>query len=137
MKINRTAPDGDRAAPPADFRERYDVAVLGGTMAGGLLAAVLARQGVRVLVVPGAEDRSEPSGETTVPYTAEVFLLLAKRFDIPEIAAFGLFPDLPADVRRDSGVKKSLGFLYHRVGRPQSPEESIQFNVPGDRKSVV
>ncbi|MGW7302790.1 NAD(P)/FAD-dependent oxidoreductase [Streptomyces sp. NPDC054829] len=132
MKINRTAPDGDRAAPPADFRERYDVAVLGGTMASGLLAAVLARQGVRVLVVPGAEDRSEPSGETTVPYTAEVFLLLAKRFDIPEIAAFGLFPDLPADVRRDSGVKKSLGFLHHRVGQRQNPEESIQFNVPGE-----
>ncbi|MGW5639949.1 NAD(P)/FAD-dependent oxidoreductase [Streptomyces sp. NPDC003832] len=132
MKTNRTAPSGDRAAPPADPRERYDVAVLGGTMAGGLLAAVLARQGVRVLVVPSAEDRSEPSGETTVPYTAEVFLLLAKRFDIPEIAAFGLFPDLPADVRRDSGVKKSLGFLYHRPGRPQSPGESVQFNVPGE-----
>ncbi|MBD0838238.1 NAD(P)/FAD-dependent oxidoreductase [Streptomyces sp. TRM68416] len=133
MKIKRTVPaTGDRTAPPADPREKYDVAVLGATMAGGLLAAVLARQGVRVLVVPSAEDRTEPSGETTVPYTAEVFLLLAKRFDIPEIAAFGLFPDLPADVRRDSGIKKSLGFLYHRRGQAQNPEESVQFNVPGE-----
>ncbi|MEV0175665.1 hypothetical protein AB0I00_31695 [Streptomyces sp. NPDC050803] len=132
MKTKRPSTTADRAAPPADHREKYDVAVLGGTLAGGLLAAVLARQGVRVLVVPGAEDRTEPSGETTVPYTAEVFLLLAKRFDIPEIAAFGLFPDLPADIRRDSGIKKSLGFLYHRPGMPQSPAESIQFNVPGE-----
>ncbi|CCK26861.1 hypothetical protein BN159_2482 [Streptomyces davaonensis JCM 4913] len=132
MKTNRPTPTGHRAAPAADPKERYDVAVLGGTLAGGLLAAVLASQGVRVLVVPCAEDRGEPSGETTVPYTAEVFLLLAKRFGIPEIAAFGLFPDLPAEIRRDSGVKKSLGFLYHRPGQSQRAEESIQFNVPGE-----
>ncbi|WP_340557422.1 NAD(P)/FAD-dependent oxidoreductase [Streptomyces sp. GSL17-111] len=121
--------DAVRAADPA---ERYDVAVLGGTLAAGLLGAVLARQGVRVLLVGAADDRSAPSGETTVPYTAEVFLLLAKRFDVPEIAAFGLFPDLPAEVRRTSGVKKSLGFLHHHAGRRHDPAESVQFNVPGE-----
>ncbi|MCL7424519.1 hypothetical protein [Streptomyces sp. YS415] len=122
-------PGSARAPDPA---EKYDVAILGGTLAGGLLGAVLSKQGVRVLLVPAAHDRTEASGETTVPYTAEVFLLLAKRFGIPEIAAFGLFPDLPEDIRRDSGIKKSLGFLYHRRGEEQRPDEAVQFNVPGE-----
>ncbi|HEY5836343.1 NAD(P)/FAD-dependent oxidoreductase [Streptomyces sp.] len=110
----------------------YDVAVLGGHLTAGLLAAVLARQGLRVLVVAAPGDGTEPAGETTVPYTAEVFLLLAKRFQVPEIAAFGLFPDLPARVKAGSGVKDSLGFLYHRPGQDQHPAETIQFNVPGE-----
>ncbi|MBW1599702.1 NAD(P)/FAD-dependent oxidoreductase [Streptomyces sp. JJ38] len=125
-------PDTEQNPPDADASAPYDVAILGGTLSAGLLGAVLARQGVRVLIARAPGDADEPSGETTVPYTAEVFLLLAKRFDVPEIAAFGLFPDLPETVRRTSGVKKSLGFLYHRPGSPQRPEESVQFNVPGE-----
>lgn len=124
------AVDVHRRAP--DPEEKYDVAILGATMSAGLLGAVLARQGLRVLIAPALDDRTEASGETTVPYTAEVFLLLAKRFDVPEIAAFGLFRDLPAEIRRSSGIKRSLGFLYHRPGRPQNPAESMQFNVPGE-----
>jgi FADH2 O2-dependent halogenase len=120
------------APQPAETGPPYDVAVLGGHLTAGLLATVLARQGVRVLVVPAPGDGAEPAGETTVPYTAEVFLLLAKRFQVPEIAAFGLFSDLPDRVRADSGIKDSLGFLYHHRGREQQPAETVQFNVPGE-----
>lgn len=132
MRSSRSTDKDRRAARPADPAEKYDVAILGRTASAGLLGAVLSSQGLRVLMVGAAGDGSEPSGETTVPYTAEVFLLLAKRFGIPEIAAFGLFPDLPERVRATSGVKKSLGFLYHHRGRPQDPSESVQFNVPGE-----
>jgi len=100
----------------------YDVAVLGSHLTAGLLGAVLARQGLRVLLVPVADGAGETAGETTVPYTSEVFLLIAKRFRVPEIAAFGRFADLPESVRSSSGVKKSLGFLYHHPGRPQDPD---------------
>lgn len=115
-----------------DPAETYDVALLGGHLATGLLGAILAGQGLRVLLVRSSSDAGELSGETTVPYTAEVFLLLARRFDVPEIAAFARFADLPLPVRRSSGVKRSLGFLYHRRGAPQDPLESVQFNVPGE-----
>ena len=127
-----TIAERGRPARTADPAELYDVAILGRHLAGGLLAAVLAAQGIRVLLIGAPEDRTEPAGETTVPYTAEVFLLLAKRFGVPEIAAFGLFRDLPEQVRARSGVKGSLGFLYHRAGRPQDPAETVQFHVPGE-----
>lgn len=120
------------AGKTADPAQTYDVAVLGGHLTAALLGAVLARQGVRVLLVPAPGEGDEPAGETTVPYTAEVFLLLAKRFQVPELAAFGLFPDLPGEVRATSGVKESLGFLYHRPGQAQDPGETVQFNVPGE-----
>ncbi|MGK5532609.1 FAD-dependent monooxygenase [Streptomyces sp. URMC 129] len=116
-----------RAVPPD-----YDVAVLGAHLSGGLLAAILARQGVRTVLVSTAADDAGPTGETTVPYTSEVFSLLAGRFDVPEIAGFCHFTDLPEEVRRVSGVKKSLGFLHHDPGREHDARRAVQFNVPGE-----
>ena len=116
----------------ADPEEKYDVALVGAHLASNLLAAVLARHGLRVLLVDSEADATTPAGETTVPYTAEVFFTLARRYDIPEIAAFGLTSELPDRIRRTSGVKHSLGFLYHRARQPQNPQHTVQFNVPGE-----
>jgi len=110
----------------------YDVAVIGAHLTGGLLAAIIARQGVRTVLVDTTEDQARPAGESTVPYTSEVFSLLAERFKVPEIATFAHFTDLPEKVRRASGVKKSLGFLYHDPGREQDARKAVQFNVPGE-----
>lgn len=127
---DRTAQHTEAITPnPAEL---YDVAIIGRHLAGGLLATVLSAQRLRVLLVGSAADAVEPAGETTVPYTAEVFLLLAKRFGVPEISAFGLFGDLPAEVRSMSGVKGSLGFLYHHPGQRHDAAESVQFHVPGE-----
>ncbi|MFD0308731.1 NAD(P)/FAD-dependent oxidoreductase [Streptomyces sp. NPDC127119] len=126
-----------RKTAPKNLRKRtaaaeYDVAVLGAHLTGGLLAAIIARRGVRTVLVDTAEDRARPAGESTVPYTSEVFSLLAERFEVPEIATFAHFTDLPEEVRRASGVKKSLGFLHHDPGREQDARKAIQFNVPGE-----
>ncbi|GAA1507196.1 tryptophan 7-halogenase [Sphaerisporangium rubeum] len=116
----------------ADRAIRYDVAVLGAHLGGCLLAAVLARHGLRVLLVDAPSDSDEFAGETTVPYTAEVFFTMARRFGMPELAGFGLTSALPSEVRRSSGVKRSLGFLYHREGHEHDPALAVQFNVPGE-----
>jgi FADH2 O2-dependent halogenase len=114
----------------------YDVAVLGGHFAPAVLAAILAHKGARVLLIDAPGDRDEPSGEATVPYTSEVFALVAERFELPEIAAFAHFPDLPREVREVSGIKKSLGFIYHTQGAPQDPRRVVQFNVPGEHNEL-
>ena len=51
---------------------------------------------------------------TTVPYTAELLYLLADRFAVPELADLAMFGRLPAWLQASSGVKQSLGFVYHR-----------------------
>jgi hypothetical protein len=96
----------------ADPGDKYDVAILGSHLASSLLAAVIARHGLRVLLVDGPADTTQAAGETTVPYTAEVFFTLAKRFDVPE--------------------KRSLGFVYHQRDTEQNPRYALQFNVPGE-----
>jgi tetracycline 7-halogenase / FADH2 O2-dependent halogenase len=110
----------------------YDVAILGSHFAPAILAAILARQGARVLLADAEGDRTEPSGETTVPYTSEVFRLLADRFGVPEIGAFAHFTDLPDEIRAASGTKGNISFLYHQPGVPQDPRQVVQFNVPGE-----
>lgn len=125
-------PHGSLSAPRTHVSRKFDVALLGGHLAASLLGAVLAKHGVRVLLVDTESDTAEPAGETTVPYTAEIFFTLARRFDLPEIAAFGLTCDLPAEIQRTSGVKRSLGFLHHTPGEPQVPAHTTQINVPGE-----
>lgn len=110
----------------------YDVAITGRHLATGLLAAVLAKSGLRTALIPARADAGEPTGDTTVPYTAELFFLLGERFGIPEISAMGMFDRLPSRLRESSGIKRNLGFLYHRSSRPQDPVEAVQFNVPGE-----
>ncbi|MBO0819952.1 MAG: hypothetical protein J2P26_03785, partial [Nocardiopsaceae bacterium] len=110
----------------------YDVAIVGRHLATSLLAAILAKNGVRVALVSVPADAGEPAGETTVPYTADLFFLLGNRFGLPEITAMGMVDTLPESVRAACGEKRNLGFLYHREGRAQQPEEALQFNVPGE-----
>jgi FADH2 O2-dependent halogenase len=110
----------------------YDVAIVGRHLATGLLAAILAKNGVRTALIPASDDAAVPAGETTVPYTAELFFLLGNRFGIPEISQLGMFGTLPEQLRATCSVKRSLGFLYHRPGLAQRPEEAVQFNVPGE-----
>ena len=110
----------------------YDIAITGRHLATGLLAAILARAGLRTVLIPTRADGSEPAGESTVPYTAELYFLLGNRFGIPEISALGMFDQLPEQLRQACGAKRNLGFLYHRPGRGQDPAEALQFNVPGE-----
>ncbi|GFJ91626.1 hypothetical protein Prum_052680 [Phytohabitans rumicis] len=125
------------STPVADPTTPYDVAIVGGHLTPALLAAVLARQGVRVLLVDGPDRGTEPGGDSTVPYTTAVYQLLAERFDVPEIAAFAHFVDLPERVRRVSGIKKSLAFLHHTPGRRHDPAHTVQFHVPGSTASGI
>ncbi|MFY1625621.1 NAD(P)/FAD-dependent oxidoreductase [Micromonospora sp. WMMD735] len=111
--------------------EKFDVAILGTHLACSVLATVLARHGLRVVLVD-APGPDEIAGETTVPYTAEVYFTLARRFDVPEIAGFGLTSLLPEHIRQTSGIKRSLGFLHHTAGREHDPRQAVQFNVPGE-----
>jgi len=119
------------AAERAEERHQ-DVHLVGSGITTDLLAAILARGGLRVVVAPPPTPFVGSPAITTVPYTAELLYLLADRFRVPEIANLAMFGRLPPDVRATSGVKQSLGFLYHRPRRAHDPVENLQFSVPGE-----
>lgn len=121
-----------RRATPAIGPGTRTVALAGSGLAVDLLAAILARGGFSVTVHPELGAGPAKAGVTTVPYTAELFYLLAARFDVPEIADLAMFGRLPAALQATSGVKQSLGFVYHRTRRATDPSENVQFSVPGE-----
>ncbi|MFE1232624.1 NAD(P)/FAD-dependent oxidoreductase [Streptomyces sp. NPDC059442] len=110
--------------------ERYDVVILGSGMAGGMLGAVLARNGVRTLIVDAGTHPRFAVGESTIPYTSGMARLIAKRYDVPELKALSNYKGTIEEISPNCGQKQNFGFVYHREGQPQNPREINQLVVP-------
>ncbi|MBO0516456.1 NAD(P)/FAD-dependent oxidoreductase [Streptomyces beijiangensis] len=114
----------------ATERTTYDVAILGSGMAGSLLAAILARQGTKVLLLDGGSHPRFAIGESTIPYTLVTLRTLAERYDVPEISALASFTETTKALGPRFGVKRHFGFLLHHENTPQNPREVNEFNTP-------
>lgn len=117
-------------ARPGAGSPTHDVAILGSGLAGGMLAAVLARNGVRVLLLDSGTHPRFAVGESTIPYTSGMTRLIADRYDVPEIKPLSSFAGISRYVTRKCGRKQNFGFVYHRSGLPQDPAEINQLVVP-------
>ncbi|GAB2589439.1 tryptophan 7-halogenase [Streptomyces capparidis] len=113
-----------------DRADRYDVAVLGAGLAGSMLAAVLARNGVRVLLIDAGTHPRFAVGESTIPYTSALTRVIAERYRVPEIAPLATFKGIQRHVSRNCGKKQNFGFVYHREGGLQDPAEINQLVIP-------
>ncbi|MEU0848208.1 tryptophan 7-halogenase [Streptomyces flaveolus] len=110
--------------------DQYDVAILGSGMAGGMLGAVLARNGVKVLLLDAGTHPRFAVGESTIPYTSGLTRLIADRYKVPELRALSSFKGIREQVSRNCGQKQNFGFVYHREGSPQDWQEINQLVVP-------
>ncbi|HWO19182.1 MAG TPA: tryptophan 7-halogenase [Kofleriaceae bacterium] len=106
---------------------RFDVAILGSGLAGSILAAILARNGLRTLLIEQTVHPRFAIGESTVPETTFQFRVLAYRYGIPELANLSTYNGVRRHIGATSGVKRNFSFVYHRPGRPQNPLETTQF----------
>lgn len=107
--------------------ELYDVAILGGGVGGSTLAAIVARHGLRVLLVEADSHPRFTIGESTVPETAGLLRIMALRYSVPEIGHLATYQSVRHHVSSACGVKRGFSFVYHREGQPQHPEETTQF----------
>jgi len=108
----------------------YDVAILGSGMAGGLLGAVLARNGVKVLLIDAGTHPRFAVGESTIPYTSVMTKILAERYGVPEIEPLAGHQGIVEQVSPMCGKKQNFGFVYHREGYPHVPEQINQMVIP-------
>jgi tetracycline 7-halogenase / FADH2 O2-dependent halogenase len=108
----------------------YDVAVLGAGIAGSVLAAVLARGGVKVLLVDAGTHPRFAVGESTIPHTTLLLRVISERYGVPEVAHLAGFANVRRHVSPACGVKRNFGFVYQREGRAQNPAETNQFVIP-------
>jgi FADH2 O2-dependent halogenase len=109
--------------------DHYDVAILGAGLAGAMLAAVLARNSVKVLLIDAATHPRFAVGESTIPYTSAVTKIVAARYQVPEIDALSGFGAVHEKITPMCGRKQNFGFIYHREGQPQDPALTNQLVI--------
>ncbi|MFT4974558.1 MAG: FADH2 O2-dependent halogenase [Myxococcota bacterium] len=105
---------------------RYDVAILGSGLGGTVLGAILARQGLSVLILEAGTHPRFAIGESLIPETSLRFKLLAARYDVPEIGWLGTFHELRDRISAACGVKRSFAFAWHEEGKPHQGPHSTQ-----------
>lgn len=105
-------------------QKKYDVAVLGSGIAGATLAAILGRQGFRVLLLEKGTHPRFAVGEAMQPQSSMLMWILGERFDVPEIGHISSTEKILKHVTRNCGVKKTFGFLYHEEGKLQDPKQA-------------
>lgn len=109
---------------------QYDVAILGSGLGGTALAACLARQGAKVLILDAGSHPRFAIGESTIPYTSMMMRLVSERYDVPEIKWLTTFEQVQSKIGSSGGIKRNFGFLYHREGARQNPRETSMFPIP-------
>jgi len=109
--------------------QRYEVAILGSGIGGSMLACILARHGVSTLLLEGASHPRFTIGESLIPETGLRLRIVAEKYGVPEIGWIGTFHKLRRHVSSNCGVKRSFGFMYHRFGEENRPEEINQFGT--------
>ena len=107
----------------------YDVAIIGSGIGGSTLAAVLARQGLSVVVFEGGTHPRFTIGESMILETSEAMRALAQFYDVPELAYFSS-ENFYNDIGTSHGVKRHFSFLHHTAGQPQDVRHSLQAVIP-------
>ncbi|MDF1782516.1 MAG: tryptophan 7-halogenase [Alcanivoracaceae bacterium] len=109
------------------MKTKYDVVLLGAGHSSTMLATILAGNNVNVLVLDKQEHPKFAIGESTIPRTSMMAKLMSVRYDIPELAQHAFFD---AKASTTNGIKRNFGFVYHRAGQLQQPDEVLQALIP-------
>ncbi|MFF1277497.1 NAD(P)/FAD-dependent oxidoreductase [Streptomyces marokkonensis] len=116
--------------PRNDRPRAHDVIILGSGIAGSTLGAILARQGVSVLLIDGGTHPRFAVGESTTLYTLKVFRLLARRYGVPELEPLTSYEGCRDEIAPTCGTKRHFGFIRHEEGKEPDPSEFLQFSPP-------
>ena len=109
--------------------KKFDVAIIGSGMGGSTLAAILARQGLNVVVFEAGQHPKFAIGESTILETSEMMRALAEFYDVPELVYFSSenYLDYAGTTH---GVKRHFGFVHHTAGQDPTPERTLQAIIP-------
>lgn len=105
----------------------FDVAIVGGGIGGSALACILARNGIRVVIIEGGGHPRFAIGESTTPDTTIGLRVLGARYDVPELSHLSSHSSTRRHVSTASGIKRNFSFVYHREGEKFQPTECTQF----------
>ncbi|HFE46733.1 MAG TPA: halogenase [Nannocystis exedens] len=106
----------------------YDVCIFGSGLGGTILGSILARHGIKTLLLDRSAHPRFAIGESTIPSTTGFLKILARRYDVPEIEALSSFSSIQK-IAPSCGIKRAFTFFYHRRGHPQMPLEAMEYRT--------
>ncbi|MGR9053845.1 MAG: NAD(P)/FAD-dependent oxidoreductase, partial [Gammaproteobacteria bacterium] len=109
--------------------QMYDIAIIGTGIGGSTLAAILARQGLKVIAFEGGTHPRFAVGESMILESSEAMRALAEFYDVPELAYFSS-ENYYNIVGTSHGVKRHFSFLHHQPGQRQDIGKSLQAVIP-------
>jgi len=107
-----------------------DVVILGSGLAGSASAAILARNGVDVVLVDATSHPRFAIGESMIPQLVEWLHILAERYDVPEFKSLVSVGASTREIGPVFGTKAHFGFMNHRPGEEPDPREATQLAIP-------
>lgn len=117
------------AAPHLESETSYELAIVGGGIAGCMLGAAMARNGVKVAIIESATYPKFAIGESMILETSELMRSLALVFDVPELEHFSAENYLPV-IGGSHGVKRHFSYLPHQRGKQSCPGDVLQAVIP-------
>lgn len=109
--------------------QHYDLIIIGGGIAGGMLAASMARNGVKTLILEGGIHPKFAIGESMILETSEIMRSMALAFDVPELEVFSSEYFLPV-AGTSHGVKRHFSFMNHNAHEEPKTEDLVQAVIP-------
>lgn len=107
----------------------YDVAIIGTGIAGSTLGAILARQGLNVILFEANSHPRFAIGESMILETSEVMRSLAELYDVPELAYFSSEHYFDR-IGTSHGIKRHFSYLHHVEGQPLNQQHLLQAVIP-------
>lgn len=108
----------------------YDVVILGSGISGSILGAILARHGVKTLIVDHGQHPRFTIGESMIPGTSALLRIMADRYDVPELEYVATFRSLRRHVTASCGMKRNFSFVHHARGARFDPAKSTMLPIP-------
>ncbi len=110
--------------------KHFDTIILGSGISGTVLASILAKHGFRVLLLEKGTHPRFAIGESMLPQTSMWMWIVGEHFGVPEIKNLANAKAVHQQVSSSCGVKRNIGFVYHRESEAQNPNEGHKLIPP-------
>ena len=108
---------------------RFDVAIIGSGIAGSTLGAILARQGLKVILFEAGSHPKFTIGESMILETSEMMRSLAENYDVPELAYFSS-ENYFEHIGTSHGIKRHFSYAHHTEGQLFNAQRILQAVIP-------
>jgi tetracycline 7-halogenase / FADH2 O2-dependent halogenase len=104
----------------------YDVVIIGSGIAGTMLGSILAKNGIRTLILDSGTHPRFAVGESMVPESGTHLKIMAEMHGIPELAYVGDPRSISTHIGSSAaGIKLAFSFAWNEPGREHDPAHVV------------